>query len=239
VRRHRSFATGPDEQAPGGGIEHHGIAAGDALHDGVSEMRCLGEQRREADSVTLLVDQARTAAVQRRHFGVDLRQPGESARQLVGLPDVILIAEGKVIRLDALFARQAEEIGGEPASGSVSQLEPVAPHAPLKVDEYGPRLVVRGVVRGVDAPVRVALGGDRPELFVKKESAPARAEQNGHPLAGAFRRADISSAGALTQHRRWRFYFHDHFCVCESWVEYSMCTLPICLSVIRRKQIIL
>ena len=101
MRRHRDVATGPDEQAPGGGIEHHGVAAGDALHDGVSEMRRFGEQRREADGVALLVDQARTAAVQRRRFGVDLRQPGQRARQLVGLPDVILIAEGKVIRLDA------------------------------------------------------------------------------------------------------------------------------------------
>jgi len=170
----------------------------------------------------------------------DRRAPARSARALACRPPIRrLIAEGKVVRLDPLVARQAQKIGGEPASRPVPHLQPATAHAPLEVDENRPRLVVRRIVRGVDAPVCVALRRDRPELFIEKKSASARAEQDCHPVAGISRCRRMSRTGTLSQYWRWRFYFHAHIFFFESSIQYSKCHLPIWMGAIRRNSILL
>jgi len=89
------------EQLSGFFVEQHGVATGDALHQCIFEGQGSLEQRGEADRFSRLVDQAGARAVQQGFFCRPAGDPGQSALEFLGRPDVVLVTECVIAGLDA------------------------------------------------------------------------------------------------------------------------------------------
>ena len=73
-------------------VEHHRVASGDALNDGVLETRRLPEKDGLSDNLSVGIDNACPAAIDLRPLRIGA-QSGESLFQLVGIPQIVLIAK--------------------------------------------------------------------------------------------------------------------------------------------------
>ena len=76
VRDDIDVRPGFNEELAGGLIEHHGVAAGDALHQRIAKRRRFGKQGRQTRLDAGLIHQAGAATVQCRPIRRDGLQPG-------------------------------------------------------------------------------------------------------------------------------------------------------------------
>ncbi|MBB4167374.1 hypothetical protein FHX09_001205 [Rhizobium sp. BK538] len=77
-------------------VHDHRIAAADALYQRVREGRRAREKRRISGRHTRFIHRMRSRTVKRRKTGWLLLQPSDSAFQLVGMPDVVLIRKSVI-----------------------------------------------------------------------------------------------------------------------------------------------
>jgi hypothetical protein len=166
------------QQVARGPVEHHGVAACNALHQRVSEVRGALEQGRIADVLVACVDQQRARTIEGRHVLGHGLEPVHRALELVGLPDVVLVSVGEVVGFDVGATGQGQEIGrrsfGRPCMDGQAVLSPMR----LVVLEDGVRMVVGAVVRSPDGPCRVRLGRNRVELLGQEVLPLHRAHQH-------------------------------------------------------------
>src|SRR3990167_6662913 len=81
-------------------IEHHGIAATNALHQGIGKTRRTSEQRRIAHMLTAFMGQLSAATIERRYMGGHMLKALNGTLQLIVIPNVILVGPGIEIGLN-------------------------------------------------------------------------------------------------------------------------------------------
>lgn len=91
VSRHLHIGACCQKGSSRGLVEHHGVATGDALHQGVLESCRTSITGRLPHELVVGINQRGAAAVQSGDIWVLLIQPPDCALQLVCIPDVVLI----------------------------------------------------------------------------------------------------------------------------------------------------
>ena len=177
------------EEALGGGVEEHGVAAGNALDEGVLEGGRQAELRRQPEGRARLVDEPGAPADEGRAIGGQAADPGEAAGEPVLVPEVVLVGEGVEVGTDRRSRWRGRGSSRRSPARTLADLDPAGAHSGGEVGEDRPGLVGRAVVADDEAPVAVTLGGDGREL----------GREEARPVAGAHQDGDVLRPGEHPQ----------------------------------------
>ncbi|MNO79683.1 hypothetical protein D3C76_708600 [compost metagenome] len=95
------------QQIPRRPVEQHGVATGNALHKSVLEARWFAEQGGVTNRDAMLINQLGARAEQRGHFSGYRAHPVDANFESFRGPEVVLVAEGKIGRLDLAASQKA------------------------------------------------------------------------------------------------------------------------------------
>lgn len=113
MRRNDDIQPRLHDQLASSLVEHHSIAARNALDERVREVRGQREKRRKAECDTRVTDQLSATTIKGRNIGRLCLQPLNSDLQLLAIPDIVLIAPCKIVCLDIGATGQRQKIGYE------------------------------------------------------------------------------------------------------------------------------
>src|SRR5262249_43401736 len=91
-------------------IENYCVASAQALDESVLKRRRACEERRKAIRSFVNRHQLCPAAIHARHVGGNGGKPGQCAPKFLFVPNIVLIAEGEVIRVDCWIVRERKEV---------------------------------------------------------------------------------------------------------------------------------
>ncbi len=146
-----------------GGVHHHRVGPGQRLDQRVGKPRRAWPERRLAQhragpgpDIGARTEERRAAA---------LSQPGQRARQVLGIPHVVLVAEGqrRVVRHVGM-AEQPQRVRRHPPAGPVHEVHRLRHRRREAAHDVAGR-VGRGVVAHPELPVAVVLCRDRGQLL--------------------------------------------------------------------------
>src|SRR5262249_53801422 len=120
-----------------------------------------------------------TRAIHRR----DMRRPAgqtlDGACKLAGLPDIVLVAKGIMIKGKRRITGKTEEVLDEALTGSVADVDRRGAEPVLLFRDNSQGLVAGAVVRNEQPPILESLSVQRGKLSRKKSSPVIRTEQYG------------------------------------------------------------
>ena len=179
VRGNLGRAAADHQQPARGLVEHDGVAAGDALHQRVVEARLAAIGARVAAGAAFVVDEHGARAIHRRDMRRPARQAFDGARELVGLPDVVLVAIGVIVEGERRIAGEAEEVLDEALPRSVADVDRGGAE-PVLVFRHDRQGVVAGAVVGDEQPpIGEALIGEGRKLSGEEPCTVIRTQQYG------------------------------------------------------------
>ena len=141
------------------------------------EARLAAIGARVAKRAAFVVDEHGARAIHRRDMRRPARQALDRARELVGLPDVVLVAIGIIVEGERRIAGEAEEVLDEALPRSVADVDRSGAEPVLVFRHDRQRLVAGAVIGDEQPPVREALTGEGRKLSGEEPCTVIRTQQ--------------------------------------------------------------